>query len=348
MYRRHFLGALGMATAMGLSRPSLFAGQAIRGDWKSEVVQTVGQAPKFRPPVVTDVAINPAQTQIAVVGDDHVIAIYDLASHEFVRTLRGHADWIRVAKFTPNGRSLITAGNDRKCLIWPSADWEGPFQLPVHPAAIFDADACPQSRLLALVGFEQNLHVIDLATREEIRRLTCSTNDIHCVKFSLDGSRLAAAGRDGNIRVWDTTSFKVVADLPVHRQRVFDISFLSSGQILSGSQDQFVKITDPESGRVITEFPRFAAKLYCVATIDERHIATGGSDNQISVWNVETKQNVATLRGHTGTVSCLACSENLLVSGSYDTQVRIWRREANTNSLEIGDAGNSGWNSRFK
>jgi WD40 repeat protein len=55
-------------------------------------------------------------------------------------------------------------------------------------------------------------------------------------------------------------------------------------------------------------------------------LATGGSDNLIHIWDLETRQPISRLIGHTGTVATLACdgSGTVLVSGGYDTTLRIW------------------------
>ena len=42
------------------------------------------------------------------------------------------------------------------------------------------------------------------------------------------------------------------------------------------------------------------------------------------------------LEGHTGTVSSLDWRGGVLVSGSYDTTVRIWRMSPATNNAELG------------
>jgi WD40 repeat protein len=78
-------------------------------------------------------------------------------------------------------------------------------------------------------------------------------------------------------------------------------------------------------------------------------VATGGSDNRIHVWNLSTLQEIGTLNGHTGTVSCLDYSKSRLVSGSYDTHVRLWSTEQNTSVPEQRHTQNrDGWNRSFK
>ena len=72
------------------------------------------------------------------------------------------------------------------------------------------------------------------------------------------------------------------------------------------------------------------AKIYSLVYLDSQHLATGGTDNRVSIWDLDSKQADSQLVGHTGTVAALACDSTgrVLVSGSYDTTIRIWDRAA--------------------
>src|SRR5262249_28432417 len=59
---------------------------------------------------------------------------------------------------------------------------------------------------------------------------------------------------------------------------------------------------------------------------DGKSVATGGADGAVRVWDVETKEVVALLRGHTSQVTAVefAPDGRSLVSGSRDGTVKVW------------------------
>ena len=61
-------------------------------------------------------------------------------------------------------------------------------------------------------------------------------------------------------------------------------------------------------------------------SLDGKTVASGGTDDIIIVWNVESGKVIATLKGHTSYVWCVAFSPDgkSLASGGADKTIKLW------------------------
>src|SRR5262245_23463281 len=100
-------------------------------------------------------------------GGSGSLKVWEYPSGRRVLTLRGHADDITSAAFTPDGRRVITAGWDHTIKLW---------------------DATPDQP--------------DLWCGES-RRLLGHATYVWGVAVLLDGRRAVSGGDDQTIRVWD-------------------------------------------------------------------------------------------------------------------------------------------------
>ena len=65
------------------------------------------------------------------------------------------------------------------------------------------------------------------------------------------------------------------------------------------------------------------AKLLAVAEYAPGKIAVGGTDNQVHLFDLASRQVIRVLKQHTGSVSAMACRDDYLITGSYDTVIRV-------------------------
>jgi WD40 repeat protein len=71
------------------------------------------------------------------------------------------------------------------------------------------------------------------------------TDDVFAVAFHPDGTRLASAGRDRAVWLWDLARGEEVARLQGHTSLVFSLAFSPDGATLaSGSEDSTVRLWD--------------------------------------------------------------------------------------------------------
>jgi WD40 repeat protein len=294
-----------------------------------------------RPAVVTGISISADGRTIAAAADDHRVTLWDAQSAEFKRSFDDHADWVRSVVVSPDGATVASGAGDHLLCMWEIDGQARQFQLRACDNAIAGVSFHPNNQQLAIVGFSNSLQIVNTSTGQISQELVCPCADVRTVTFSGDGERMAVAGRSGKIRVWNLTSGARERDIETDGRRIRALSFSPDGRRLAAAgSSPVIRILDAESGHTVATLNTRPAQVHALVFVDERRLATGGTDNRILLWDLDSRQATAQLVGHTGTVAALACDArgSTLVSGSYDTTMRIWnldeRRPAATASRE--------------
>ncbi len=320
-----------LALFSGVYAPALANDPAGRLIWPSEILQH--QRPgELAPAVVTKVAIRPGANQAAIVGDDHVVSLVNLDSGLLIKTLKGHSDWVRTAVFTSDGSQLLTAGADRKILRWDleTGRWS---LFAKQPASIEAMTFSPDGKSLAVVGFDSTIRVYDFVSGKIQFEDECPCNDMRCVSFSPSGSTMVAGGRCGSIQTWgkqNSTWSKNAGATKIHQQRIRSIQFMDEATIVSCSDDRHINLTNLGRPTQFEKIAKMSGRIFDLRLVDLHTVACCGSNNRIELVDLNKRQIIGYLEGHEGTVTCLDYANGSLVSGSYDTQARVWKSQAKT------------------
>jgi WD40 repeat protein len=159
------------------------------------------------------------------------------------------------AKFTPDGKSVVTAAGNWKdpktpgeIRVWNPQTGEEVGRFPDQSAAVWDFAFLNGGKTLvstqALNGAkgEAPVKVWDFATRSEKRSVTIP-GGMRCLTVSPDERYLAIANHAGEIKLISTRTWQVTST-PPHSQVVFRLGFHPDSKTLcSVSEDGMVGIT---------------------------------------------------------------------------------------------------------
>ncbi|PLZ80949.1 hypothetical protein CEN44_29050 [Fischerella muscicola CCMEE 5323] len=167
-----------------------------------------------------------------------------------------------------------------------------------------------------------------LAQIQEKNSWQAHSESVNSVAFSPDGKTIASGGPDKTIKLWDTTTGRVIKTLTGHNNGVYSIAFSPDGKtIASGSADNTIKLWDVTTGQVIKTLTGHNNEVYSVVfSPDGKTIASSSVDNTIKLWDITTGQIIKTLTGHEGTVNSITFSPDgkTIASGSVDQTIKLW------------------------
>lgn len=170
--------------------------------------------------------------------------------------------------------------------------------------------------------------------------------------FRSDGAKLASAGWDKEVHIWDLSDMKVNTTLKdVHEVPVTCLSWQHQEPHLlcAGSADNTAVLWNPETGKLLHILRGHTSWVLDTNFCPEcSALATASWDNTVQLWDVETGVSLCTLEGHSAGVWSVDFHPQLphvLCSSGEDGVVRVWdtREEKEVQSL-IVDGGSEGIN----
>ena len=158
-------------------------------------------------------------TQLMSCSDDRTVRTWELSENDPINTFHGHQDYVRAGAYLSHPSVLVSGSYDATVRIWDMRAPAGQshdrdkavmtfaFKEPVESVLPLSTGA--GTSLLSASG--NTVHVLDLVAARSITILKAHQKTVTSLSTASAGTRVLTGGLDGHLKIWDTSSWQVVA-----------------------------------------------------------------------------------------------------------------------------------------
>jgi WD40 repeat protein len=182
--------------------------------------------------------------------------LWDIASGKLVRKFSGHTEAEPGFVVSPDGKRLLSWGDDKTVRLWDVETGKELRKLEGHSdkaAGVFS----PDGKQVLTFSPDKTLRLWDVETGKQLQKLEGHT-DACTGCFSRDGKQALSYGPDGTIRLWDLHGAKEVRRYEGSKSGVVYAGFTADGRRVVARSDEHAadpkfRMWDMASGKLLGE-----------------------------------------------------------------------------------------------
>ena len=253
-----------------------------------------------------DVDTGPNPKIVLLATPDGAITLHSSESGKTVRTIGLHPS-VKVARFDPSGRRIVSAGWDRVARVW---DLNNNTFVPLpHPAGIEIANFSRDGRFVLTAGGSV-IKIWEVSTGKELTSLSAPPGSIGAAVFTPSGDAVAFGVRD-RIQIINWRLKRVILDRTQPSMSVTGLVFLGNGDrfvTTSWGQERTVRLWDVARETSVV-MGQHASWIFGLAVNREGTLVATADDEKVRIWHIASRRMLLEFVGLSGARN-LAFSED--------------------------------------
>jgi WD40 repeat protein len=306
---------------------------------------------------ITAVEFSPDGSLLATGGTDQSLRLWDVARHREVARLRGNESYVNGLAFSPDGQTMLaasTAANNKvarkqvllgnltteKATVLFAAGWSKPVFFTTNSQSLVTLGR-DTNGWLALTSWnitdstaQTTVPLFDHRFPEDPSTILPQLDSPFSegsMAVTADRQVLAIGYSDGSVKLWNTTSGRIISVFPaLPNHTAAHMVFSPNGKTLAGFYPQFqgehlLVIWDVASR---TEKVRLNLSWGQPNSLqfspDNRLLAAGMADHVVHLWDASTGSEWANLVGHQGDLGSACFSPDGRTLASVSGDIKLW------------------------
>jgi centriolar protein POC1 len=224
------------------------------------------------------------QSKLAVGLSTGQLHIIDLLSKRETHHFIQHKTGIFAMHESVENGLLIVGDADGMLSIWETDSMKLVIVLPLSCGKIRSIKKMNAQTIVIAGGNGDVIHM-ELEFMNELERFYAHEGGTTALCVDEKRQQLISGGKDGYLRWWDATSFRLLKALPAHKGNIYELAFFSDDQFISVSRDKTVKFWDAAQHKVLHKMEgEFLSKRQSINSLwcnQNGQFAFAGDDKKI-------------------------------------------------------------------
>lgn len=242
------------------------------------------------------VSFNQDDSRVVVADEDGNVSIWDISQLKARIGYIKFTEFVREARFTPSGESLIVNADDYN--VWKiPADQVNQITDGTKGKVIFTANSLTYETAISADSKWVAVAELDTEDVQKNRGTLISIDgethtplehggEVTDIDFSNDNSLVATSGADGKIVFWDVQSGKRKFELD-NLEPVNSMAISPTTSMVAAGLHDTIKIWDWSTKEEITQLAQQGDIVTVAFSSDGKMIATGSSDGSVAIWKID-------------------------------------------------------------
>ena len=276
-------------------------------------------------PHVYEVRFSPDGALLATCAGGRA-KLWSTADWSLVRTIdaRGAGS----VAFSPDGNSLVTAGDQQTLRFWNIVSGDLLRTLDSLTREVLTLAVSPDGETLACGGVDGMVRLWNMADGQPRGEFRGSRGRVQSIAFSADSAELAVGAGDYTATIWNAETLTKRIDLESMGHANYSVAYSPDGTVLaSGNGHGLVGLYNPSQGKLGAVLGQHRKAVRTIAFSPAGDLlASGDTHGLVELWDVAGRSLRARLVGHHDRVWSVSFSPDgrWLASASDDGSVRVW------------------------